>query len=101
MVADRALDDVSPFTIGDIDVRIANILGVGPKAVEINDMVVHPISQEIFISVSRIGGLTSVPAIVKVTQDGGIELLDLTSYSFTKQELTTIPTRKRPLDLAV
>ena len=91
MVTESALGDVAPFTIGDIDVRIASILGVGPGAVEINDMVVHPISQEIFISVSRIGGLTSVPAIVKVTPDGGIELLDLASYSFTKQELTHYP----------
>ena len=91
MVADSASGEVVPFTIPDIDVRIANILGVESSAVEINDMVVHPISQEIFISVSRIGGLTSVPAIVKVTQDGGIELLDLASYSFTKQELTHYP----------
>ena len=91
MVADSASGDVAPFTIADIDVRIANILGVASSAVEINDMVVHPISQEIFISVSRIGGLTSVPAIVKVTPDGGIELLDLASLSFTKQELTHYP----------
>ncbi|MEM7539159.1 MAG: hypothetical protein AAF639_43775 [Chloroflexota bacterium] len=91
MVADSASGEVVPFTIGNIDVRIANILGVGASAVEINDMVAHPISQEIFISVSRIGGPTSVPAIVKVTQDGGIELLDLASYSFTKQALTHYP----------
>ncbi len=91
IAADSASGDVVPFTIADIDVRIADILGVGPSAVEINDMVTHPISQEIFISVSRMGGLISVPAIVKVTQDGGIELLDLASHSFTKQELTHYP----------
>ncbi|MEM7126775.1 MAG: hypothetical protein AAF702_10645 [Chloroflexota bacterium] len=91
MDAQSASGDIAPFTIGDIDVRIASILGVGPQAVEINDMVVHPISQEIFISVSRIGGLASVPAIVKVTPDGGITLLDLASLSFTKQELAHYP----------
>ncbi len=92
--ADSVQDNVKPIRIGDIDVRIANILGVGPRAVEINDMKVHPKSREIFISVSRINGHRSEPAVVKVAQDGGLEVLDLVSYSFTKQNLAHYPDQK-------
>lgn len=91
LAVDSGPDEVIPVTLNNIDVRIADVLGVGPSAVEINDMAVHPISREIFISVSRLGGLTSQPAIIKVTQDSQIEMLDLTSYSFTNQELTHYP----------
>lgn len=91
IAVDSGPDVVNPVTMGNIDVKIAEVLGVGPSAVEINDMAVHPISREVFISVSRIGGLTSQPAIVKVTQDRQVELFDMASHSFTKQELDHYP----------
>ena len=83
--------EVVPVSVRDIDVRIADVLGVGPRAVEINDMAVHPKSQEIFISVSRLGGQALDPAVIKVTQDGGIEILDLASLPFAKQDLAHYP----------
>lgn len=82
---------VDLIKIDDIDVRIGNLLGVGARAVEINDMAVHPISQEIYISISRIGNHSSKPAIIKVSLDSKIELLDLDSFSFTKQVLSNYP----------
>ena len=86
-----APDQISPVTIGDIDVKIADVLGVGPGALAINDMAVHPITAEIFISVTRIGNFKSDPAILKVSQDGEIELLDLALLSFQKQRLDHYP----------
>jgi len=86
-----APDKAQPVNIGDIDAKIADVLGVAPQALAINDMAVHPASSEIYISVTRIGNFESAPAIVKVTQNAEIELLDLTSISFQKQTLDNYP----------
>ncbi len=87
----QAPAQVAPVNVGDVDVKIADVLGVPKSALAINDMAVHPISAEVFISVSRIGNFESAPAIVKVTQDGDIALVDLGAASFQKQELTNYP----------
>lgn len=88
------VSNVAPVSIVDIDTKIADRLGIGPRALEINDMVVHPRSHEVFISVSRVGRFASQPAILKVTQEGEIELLDLESLPFKKQALDQYPNQK-------
>jgi hypothetical protein len=85
------LDQVAPVNILGIDIKIADVLGVAPSALAINDMAVHPVSAEIYISVTRIGNFESAPAIMKITQTGKIELLDLTSFDFQKQVLSNYP----------
>ena len=82
---------VGPVNIGDIDVKIADTLGVPTSALAINDMAVHPVTAEIFISVSRIGNFKSAPAIMKVSQDASITMVDLASLSFEKQALDHYP----------
>ncbi len=89
--AETKSEKVVPVNIGDIDVKISDVLGVAPSALSINDMAVHPLSAEVFISVSRIGNFESAPAIVKVAQDATIELVDLNSLGFQKQELASYP----------
>ncbi len=91
MTGGNAPDQVKPVNIGDIDVKIADVLGVARSSVAINDMAVHPVSAEIYVSVTRIGNFESAPAVMKVTQDGSIELLDLASVAFQKQELNHYP----------
>lgn len=91
MTGGNAPDKVAPVNVGDIDVKIADVLGVSRSAVSINDMAVHPVTAEIFVSVSRIGNFESAPAIMKVSQNATIELLDLTSIGFQKQELNNYP----------
>jgi hypothetical protein len=87
----QAPKQVAPVNIGDIDVRIADMLGVPQSALAINDMAVHPVTAEIYLSVTRIGNFASAPAIVKVTQDAKIQLLDLGSLKFQKQVLNNYP----------
>lgn len=102
MTAAAAPETVNPVSLSNIDSKIADTLGVGTSAVEINDMSVHPISKDIFISVSRIGNNVSQPAIVKVAQNGQLELLDLSSTEFQKQALNHYPdqdTKFRPRGL--
>jgi len=86
-----APDQVMPVNIGDIDFKIADVLGVARSAVAINDMIVHPITADIYISTTRIGNFESAPAIMKVSQQGEVELLDLTAFAFQKQMLNNYP----------
>ena len=67
-----APEQVVPVYIGDIDVRLADVLGIPSSALAINDMAVHPISADIMISVSRIANFESAPAIIRITQSPAI-----------------------------
>ena len=91
MSGGNAPEQVIPVNVGDIDVKIADVLGVARSAVAINDMAVHPVTAEIFISVTRIGNFESAPAVMKIAQNGAIELMDLTSVPFQKQALNNFP----------
>lgn len=91
MAAEKAPAQVVPVNIGDIDVKIADILGIPSSALAINDMAVHPVSADIYISVARIGNFESAPAIVRVSQSGNLNVVDLASMSFQKQMLAHYP----------
>lgn len=93
----KAPQSVEAIKINDIDVRIASLLGVGQNAIEINDMAVHPITHEIYISVSRIGNQISKPAIIRVGQDSAIHLLNLKDLAFSKQVLAHYPDQQTTL----
>lgn len=89
--ADKSTVKIGPSSIANIDSKIAELLGVGAGALEINDMATHPLSNDIYISVTRIGNFASKPAIIKVSQDQQISLLDMSALPFQKQELTEFP----------
>lgn len=89
--ADAPEGQVAPSTIANIDARIAELLGVGANAIQINDIAAHPVSNEVYISVTRIGNLVSQPAIVVVSQDQALRLLDLSSLEFQRQQLNEFP----------
>jgi hypothetical protein len=84
-------DQTVPGSIRNIDAKIAELLGVRLGAVEINDMAVHPISKEIYISATRIESFASQPAIVRISIDHDISLLDTSSLTYQKQLLTDVP----------
>ena len=91
MPAEASDVQIMPSSIANIDAKIAELLGVGTGALEINDMATHPVSNDIYISVTRIGNFAAQPAIIKVSQDQQISLLDMSSLEFQKQALTDFP----------
>lgn len=91
MPAESGPEQIMPSSIASIDAKIAELLGVGMRAIEINDMIAHPITQELYISVTRVGSSSSQPAIIRVTQAQEVSLVDLASFNFTKQELMEFP----------
>ena len=84
-------EQIMPSSIANIDAKIAELLGVGIGGIEINDMAAHPVSRDLYISVTRIGSSASQPALIQVTQDQQINLVDLASFNFQKQELLEFP----------
>ena len=92
--AEGGPEQIAPSSIASIDRKIAELLGVGAGALEINDMATHPVSKDIYISVTRIGNFASQPVIVKVTQDQQISLFNLSDLTFQKQELMEFPEGK-------
>jgi hypothetical protein len=76
--------------ISGIDLKLAALLGMSPDQIIINDMVVHPPSKQIFMSVHRGRGPDAIPVIVKVN-DGRLEVLDLDKLSHTMIRIADVP----------
>jgi hypothetical protein len=66
-----------PLDIDRIDERIAPVLGTPAAQLTINGMAVHPVSREVYLSVTRGRGDLGKPALVKVSADGKISKVAL------------------------
>lgn len=75
----------------NIDAQVAAVLGTAQSNVQINDMAVHPISGEVYISVTRGHGLEALPSLVNVNAASQLKVVDLTSVKTTSQALNKLP----------
>lgn len=91
MPAEAGPEQIMPSSIANIDAKIAELLGVGKSAIELNDMASHPVSHDLYISVTRLGNFVSQPALIHVTQDQQVNLVDLAAFEFQKQDLMAFP----------
>jgi hypothetical protein len=80
-----------------LDQKLAALLGTTADNSVINDLVVHPPSQQIFISVERGRGTDVVPAIVKLNH-GNLELLELESIPHSQVAIPNEPDKKAMLE---
>lgn len=91
-VKDSAKDaEATPIEIKNIDQKIASLLGVSPDAVLIQDMAVHPVSQQIYLSVSRGRGADATPVILKANKKGELQEVSLKEINFSKAQLDDAP----------
>ena len=91
-VKDAAKDQgVDPIKLENIDRKIASLLGTTPDAVMINDLTVHPASQNVYLSVSRGRGNDAVPVILRVTKQGALEEVSLKNVAFAKASINNAP----------
>ena len=99
---DRVTDTVTkPLEIIGIDKKLAAMLGTTPDGILINDLAVNPISQTIYLSVSRRSGrlgfdpipiypvsrliaADSSPVLIKVTRTNTLEEVPLDRVMFSK-----------------
>ncbi|NRB80195.1 MAG: hypothetical protein HRU38_16255 [Saccharospirillaceae bacterium] len=83
------------INIANIDAQIAAVMGVGQHSIIINDMAVHPLSQEVYLSITRGIGVGSLPGIVKVSTSGELINLPLYDLENTAQILQDMPDKQR------
>ena len=70
MPADGGPEQIAPSAITNIDAKIAELLGVGVHAIELNDMASHPVSHDLYISVTRIGSSGTQPSGSRCRREG-------------------------------
>ena len=80
-----------PLEVDNINARAAEILGVASNQIAINGMAVHPVTQDVYLSISRGFGEGSLPAIVRVSPDGKLTAVDLTLIQATSYKITDAP----------
>ena len=76
-MAGKPNDKAVEINVSNIDARIASVMGVGQHSILINDMAVHPVTQEVYLSITRGIGVGSLPALVKVSITGELTNLQL------------------------
>ena len=55
--------------IQGIDAKVAQVLGVTPADVRINDLQVHPVSKNVYLTVTRGTGANASPVLLRVTRN--------------------------------
>ena len=85
--------------IHGIDRQIAALLGTSYDDIAINDMIVHPQTQQIFISVERGRSADIFPAIIKVDH-GRLQVLSLDQIPHSKVVLPNVPDARAMLEFA-
>ncbi len=81
-----------PVLIERVDIELAALIGANPLDVVINDMVVNPASQNIYMSVHV--GRTIDPGVViaRVVRDtGALEILDLGDFAMSAVDIPMAP----------
>ena len=89
------------FGLQDVETLIGSALGVGPKEVIIHDMAVNPLSQNIYLAVSRANALevgfwrrpndiAHATILLRVKPDESIEEVSLTDISHSKSPVPQV-----------
>ena len=76
--------------VGNIDEKLAALLGVQAKDIKIADMAVHPGSKEIYLAVTRRGSPTQ-SVLVKSDAQGKLQVVNLSNVSFYETTLRDLP----------
>jgi hypothetical protein len=79
------------FEIKGLNQKIASMLGTAPDQIQINDVVVNPLSKKAYISVSRGRGPEAVPMILRADPNGTLTELSLDKIAFAVTALPDAP----------
>ncbi|HEV7767063.1 MAG TPA: hypothetical protein VGQ76_18830 [Thermoanaerobaculia bacterium] len=91
-VKDTAKDTASePLNVPGIDAKIASLLGTTADAIVINDLAVHPASQNVYLAVSRGRGNDARPVLLRVTRKGEFQEVALAGVPFSKVSIANAP----------
>jgi hypothetical protein len=88
MQADTATTRIE---VKNIDKVLASFLGIAAEDVVINDMLAHPTSQQIYLSVSRGRSADALPVLVRVNRQGQVDEIKMDNILFSKADIANAP----------
>jgi len=77
--------------VDGINRKVAGLLGTTADQILIDDMVVNPISHNVYLAVSRGRGPDATPVLVRVKGDGKLEVVSLDDVKFSEAKLPDAP----------
>jgi hypothetical protein len=80
-----------------LDQRLAALFGTTVDKIVVNDIAVHQLTQQVFLSVERGRGIDAIPAIVKVNH-GKLEVLELDGIPHSQVSIPNEPDSKAMLE---
>lgn len=87
---DVAAQPIKPVNLANLGEKLAALLGVKATDVQVNDLVVNPAANRVYLSVSRGKGPTALPVLFKLTNDGELAEVALDSVTYSKIELPKV-----------
>ena len=81
------------FLARDVDQKVAALLGTTRDRVRFHDMAVHPKSRNIYLTVSRLDGTASQPALIRIKGPEQVEVVDLSDIRFATTAIPGAPAR--------
>jgi hypothetical protein len=90
---DDAAGSGGAIELASIDKRIGELLGVAATEITINDLAVHPVSKNVYLTVTRGRGAGATPVLLKVTRNAGkpIEEVSLANVRFSVAPIPNVP----------
>ena len=88
---DQAATGEKSVNIEGVNQKIAAMMGSDVAETVINDMVVNPLSGNLYLSVSRGRGPTATPVIFKADAKGALSELSLKKIKFSKAAIANAP----------
>lgn len=78
-------------SLAGVDTKIAALLGTTADEIVINDLAVHPVSQNIYLGVTRGRGEGSMPVLLRVTAEGEITEVPFEGMSYSEAAIENAP----------
>jgi len=85
--------DMSPVDVEKVEAKLAARLGVDSDNLGLFDMAVHPKSQAVYLSVSRVADGEQTPALVRIDKAGNMDLVSLAGKTMTEASIAGAPAR--------
>ena len=87
----KAASGEKALKVEGINQKVAALLGTAADQILIDDLIVNPISRNVYLAVSRGRGTNAVPVLVRVKTDGEAEVVSLDKAKFSRGELPDAP----------
>jgi hypothetical protein len=82
---------IKALKVEGLNQKIAALLGTAADQILIDDLVVNPVSRNVYVAVSRGRGPEAVPVLVRVKTDGALEVVSLDKVNHSRGELPDAP----------